>query len=184
MDLTLSWDLFIIVFFAMVIAYAFIIGKHDSVKLVIATYIATVAVQGLGNIFERLTGESHAMLTMLGMSVDTTILATTKLVFFAAVVIFIMIRSGINIEYGKEPGTMLSTVITAMFGFATAGLILSTLLTFVTGGVILDTALADSTSVSPIIQQSKLMQVLIFNQDLWYSLPAILILGVGLLSSE
>ena len=79
---------------------------------------------------------------------------------------------------------MLSTVITAMFGFATAGLILSTLLTFVTGGVILDTALADSTSVSPIIQQSKLMQVLIFNQDLWYSLPAILILGVGLLSSE
>ena len=171
-------------FFAMVIAYAFIIGKHDSVKLVIATYIATVAVQGLGNIFERLTGESHAMLTMLGMSVDTTILATTKLVFFAAVVIFIMIRSGINIEYGKEPGTMLSTVITAMFGFATAGLILSTLLTFVTGGVILDTALADSTSVSPIIQQSKLMQVLIFNQDLWYSLPAILILGVGLLSSE
>ena len=184
MDLTLSWDLFIIVFFAMVIAYAFIIGKHDSVKLIIATYIATVAVQGLGNILERLTGESHAVLVVLGLSVDSTILATTKLIVFAAAVIFIMVRGGINIEYGKEPGKVLSTIIIGLFGFATAGLILSTLMTFVAGSAILDATLAESTNMSPIIQQSKLMQLLIFNQDLWFALPAILLLGVGFLSSE
>ncbi len=184
MDLTLSWDLFIVVFFAMVIAYGFIIGKHSSVKLIIALYIATVAVQGLGNILARVTGESKALLVVLGLSFDSTVLSTTKLIIFAAAVIFIMIRGGINIEYAKEPGSILSTAITALFGFATAGLLLSSLLTFVAGSALLDATLAEAATFSPIIQNSKLMQLLIFNQDLWFALPALLLLGVGFLSSE
>jgi len=184
MDITLSWDLFVIVFFAMVIAYGFIIGKHESVKVIIATYIATVAVQGLGNILERVTGESQTMLTMVGLSVDSSILAVTKLVIFIAAIIFIVVRGGIEIQYGKETGSALNVLITGLFGFATAGLILATLLSFVAGGAILDAGITESASISAMVQQSKLMQLLAFNQDLWFSLPAILLLGVGFLSSE
>ena len=184
MNLTLSWDLFIIVFFAMVIAYSFIIGKHESVKIIIATYIATVAVQGLGNIITRVTGESQPILYVLGLSVDSTILATMKLIIFVAVIIFIAVRGGIEIRYGKESGSILNMIITGAVGFATAGLILSTLLTFVAGSALLDVNLAQAETVSPIIQQSKLMQLMILNQDLWFALPALLLLGVGFLSSE
>jgi len=184
MDLTLSWDLFIIVFFAMVIAYSFIIGKHQSVKIIIATYIATVAVQGLGNIIERVTGDSQPILMVLGLTVDSTILAAIKLVVFVAAIIFIAVRGGINIQYSKEAGSFLNTILTGFFGFATAGLLLSTLLTFVAGAALLDANLAQAETVSPIIQQSKLMQLMIFNQDLWFALPALLLLGVGFLSSE
>lgn len=184
MNLTLSWDLFVIVFFAMVIAYSFIIGKHESVKIIIATYIATVAVQGLGNIMGRLTGESQPILYVLGLSVDSTILATIKLVVFVAAIIFIAVRGGIEIQYGKESGSMLTMILTALFGVATAGLILSTLLTFVAGSPLLDVNLAQAEAVSPIIQQSKLIQLMILNQDLWFALPALLLLGVGFLSSE
>ena len=87
MNITLSWDLFVIVFFAMVVAYSFIIGKHESVKIIIATYIATVAVQGMGNILERLTGQSQQVLTILGLTVDSTLLAIVKLVIFVATII-------------------------------------------------------------------------------------------------
>jgi len=184
MDITLSWDLFVIVFFAMVIAYSFIIGKHESVKIIIATYIATVAVQGIGNILMRLTGDSQPILVVLGLSIDSTLLATIKLVIFVAIIIFIVVRSGIEVEYSKDTNGVLNTLITGVFGFATAGLLLSTLLTFVAGGPILDAGLAETVNVSVIVQQSKLMQLMILNQDLWFCLPAILLIGVGLLSSE
>ena len=82
MELTLSWDLFVIVFFAVVITYSFIIGKHESVKIIIATYIAIVAAQGMGNLLERLSGESEPLFSMVGLTLDIQLLATTKLVLF------------------------------------------------------------------------------------------------------
>ena len=48
MNVTLTWDLFIIVFFAVIITYSFIIGRREAIKIIIATYIAIVAVQGSG----------------------------------------------------------------------------------------------------------------------------------------
>lgn len=184
MDVTLSWDLFIIVFFGIVIAYSFIIGKHESVKIIIATYIATVAVQGVGNILDRLTGESQPFLVVLGLSVDSTLLSTVKLVIFVATIIFIAARAGIEIEYSKEPSNSITTIVTGLFGFATAGLLLSTLFSFIAGGPLLDAHIAESANISTIIEQSNLMQMMILNQDLWFSLPALLLVGVGLLSSE
>ncbi|MFA7681470.1 MAG: hypothetical protein WCX61_00400 [Candidatus Peribacteraceae bacterium] len=184
MDITLSWDLFVIVFFAMVIAYSFIIGKHESVKIIIATYIATVAVQGLGNIIERITGNSQPVLIVLGLSVDTSLLAILKLVIFVAIIIVIVIRGGIDVRYDKEPHSALNALFTGLFGCATAGLLLSTLLTFITGSPLLDANLSQSIATSALLEQSKLMQLLILNQDLWFSFPALLLVGVGFLSSE
>jgi len=184
MDLTLSWDLFVIAFFAMVTAYGFIIGKNESVKMIIATYIATVSVQGIGNILERLTGESQPVLIVLGLSVDSNMLAMIKLTVFIAIIIFIVVRSGMTIEYTKESGRLLNTALTGIFGFVTAGLLLSTLLTFLAGGALLDANITQSAAVSPMFEQSKLMQMMLLNQDLWFALPALLLVGVGFLSSE
>jgi hypothetical protein len=36
MNLTLSWDLFIIVFFALVVTYSFIIGRKESMKIIVS----------------------------------------------------------------------------------------------------------------------------------------------------
>jgi len=184
MDLTLSWDLFVVVFFAMVITYAYIIGKHQSLKIIIATYIATVAVQGIGNILSKMSGGSAPMLSTIGITFDSTVLSTIKLVVFLASIVFIVARGGIEIQYGKETGSFLNMIITGLFGFASAGLLLSTLLTFIAGAPILDAGIAQAANISPMLEQSKLMQLLAFNQNLWFALPAILLLGVGFLSSE
>ncbi|PIR48720.1 hypothetical protein COU80_03405 [Candidatus Peregrinibacteria bacterium CG10_big_fil_rev_8_21_14_0_10_55_24] len=184
MSLTLSWDLFVIVFFAMVTAYGFIIGKDESVKMIIATYIATVAVQGIGNILARLTGESQPVLIVLGLSIDTNTLAIIKLTVFVAVIIFLVVRSGIAIEYTKQGNSLVNTFLTGVFGLATAGLLLSTLLTFLAGSALLDANLAQAAAVTPLFEQSKLMQLMILNQDLWFALPALLLVGVGFLSNE
>lgn len=184
MTITLSWDLFVIVFFGLVITYSFIIGKHEAVKIVIATYIATVAVEGLGNIIERVSGDSQPILSVLGMNVETPTLTGIKLILFVALIIFIAIRSGMEIEYSKDSGGPVDTAITALFGVATAGLLLSTLLTYVANVPLLDAGLANASQVTPIAAQSRLMNIMIRNQDLWYALPALLLLAVGFLSSD
>ena len=65
MDLTLTWDLLLILFFAIVIAYSFIVGKEESGKIIVASYVAAVAVQGLGNIGDLLTQQSSNVAEML-----------------------------------------------------------------------------------------------------------------------
>lgn len=183
MEVTLTWDLLIIVCFSIIIAYSFIIGKHESVKIIISTYMAIVAIQGVGNILERLSGQSEPMLNVLGVSVDFTLLSTTKLLLFVTAIIFMTVRGGMEIEYTKETGGVLDTVLTGLFGLGTAGLLMTTLLTYVAGLPLLDKGLAESEVLKGIIEHSNLMQLLVINQDLWFALPALLLLGVGFLSS-
>lgn len=184
MEITLSWDLFIIVFFAVVITYSFIIGMHESVKIIVATYIAIVSVQGIGNILARVTGESQPILSVLGVTVDISILSTTKLILFIAAIIFLAIRGGLEVEYAKETSSATQTGVTAAFGFATAGLLLSTILTYVADAPLLDSSLATQEGIATIAQESTLMGILIQNQDIWFALPALLLLAVGFLNNE
>jgi hypothetical protein len=179
MNLTLSWDLFIIVFFAIVITYTFIIGKKESVKVIVSTYIAIVAVQGLGNVLQRLmNGVPSPTLSMLGLSSNIPFLSILKLVLFIVIIVLLTIHGGIDIHYAKE-SLVTNIVITVLCGFATASLLLATLLTYVSNLPLLDTSLPNLASLSPIIRQSMLMQIMILNQDVWFALPAIVLIAAG-----
>ncbi len=179
MNLTLTWDLFIIVFFAIVITYTFIIGKKEAVKIIISSYIGIVAVQGLGNVLQGLTGYVNPFIGSLGFTLDAQILSWVKLVLFVAVIILLAVKAGFDIVYPKEMNPVVNAVITGVFGFATAGLMLSTLLTYVSGVPLLDFAFVQTATLSPVIQQSQLMQLMILHQDLWFSLPAVVLIAAG-----
>jgi uncharacterized membrane protein YeaQ/YmgE (transglycosylase-associated protein family) len=121
---------------------------------------------------------------MLGLTVDITLLSTTKLVIFVAAIIFLAIRGGFEIEFQKEPGGILNTVLTGIFGFATAGLLLSTLLTYVADVPLLSRDIAETATVSAILKQSNLMTIMVTYQDVWFSMPAFLLLATGFLGKE
>lgn len=184
MDLTLSWDLFVIIFFGIVISYSFIIGKHESVKIIVFTYIAIVAGQAAGNILQDATLSSSPLLKSIGLSIDITVLGGTKLFIFVATIILLAIRGGFDVAYGKESNTVANSVLTGLFGFATAGLLLSTLLTFVAGVPILDPSLATTEALLPILGKSKLLEAIVVYQDLWYVFPALLLICVGIVSNS
>ncbi|MCA9370760.1 MAG: hypothetical protein KC680_02245 [Candidatus Peregrinibacteria bacterium] len=184
MTVTPTWDLFIVVFFGLVITYSFIIGKHEAVKIIISTYIAILAVEGIGNVIERVTGDSRPLLSVIGLNVDGDILTAVKLIVFVALIIFIAVRSGLEIDYSKDPGGPVNAVLTAVFGFATAGLLLISLFIFVADVNILDPSVEKMETISALLNKSKLMQVMILNQDLWFSLPALLLISVGIVSNE
>lgn len=184
MTITPTWDLFIVVFFGLVITYSFIIGKHEAIKIIISTYIAVLAVEGIGNVIARVTGDSRPLLNVIGLNVDTDVLTAVKLIIFITLIIFISVRSGLDIDYHKDPGGAVNSLLTALFGFATAGLLLISLFIFVTDIPILDPAVDQNETITAILDKSKLMQVMILNQDLWFSLPALLLIAVGFVSNE
>ncbi len=95
--MTLSWDLFIIVFIATIMAYSVIIGKTDSVRVVIATYISILATQGIGNILIRLTGQSQGILSTMGIPMDITVISIAKVILFIFLVIALAVQSGIAV---------------------------------------------------------------------------------------
>ncbi|MBI1812483.1 hypothetical protein HY285_01650 [Candidatus Peregrinibacteria bacterium] len=181
MNLTLSWDLVAIVFFALIVTYTFIIGRSESVKIMLASYIAIIAVQALGNALQRFFGQGSIVADYVGFTVDSFLLSVTKLTLFIAIIIFLTVRAGFHVQYKKEPNQIVGMVITGLFGFATAGLLLSTLLTYISGLPLLDMKIATTASLSPIIKQSPLMEFMIVNQDLWFALPAVLLGVTGFL---
>lgn len=184
MTISPTWDLFIVVFFGLVITYSFIIGKHEAVKIIVSTYIAILAVEGIGNVIERITGDSRPLLSVIGLNVGGDMLTAVKLVVFISLIIFIAIRSGVEIDYSKDHGSAVNALLTAVFGFATAGLLLISLFIFVADVQILDPNVENIEEISALLSKSKLMQVMILNQDLWFSLPALLLIAVGVISNE
>ncbi len=184
LDLSLSWDLLVIVFFAIVVAYSFIMGKHESVKIIIATYISILAIQGLGNAIADLMIYGEGYFTLLGFSGDLSFLSVLKLAGFVATIIFIENRGGFDVEYNKDLGSMADTLLVGAFGFSTAGLLMVTLLTFVAGSPLLDPNLEQASALQPILASSTLVKTMIDYQNIWFALPAMLLIGLGFFSHE
>lgn len=184
MEITLSWDLMVIVFFAVVIAYSFIVGKDESIKIVIASYISILAVQGIGNILQMFFQNAGSMTGILGAEVSNNAISVVKLLIFVAMIIFLAIRGGFEMENSGSLGGILEPVITAAFGIATAGLLLTALLTFIAARPLLDLTLINAPLLAPLLQQSTLVQWMVLYQHVWFSLPAILLVVIGFLSNR
>lgn len=184
MEITLSWDLMVIVFFAVVIAYSFIVGKDESIKIVIASYISILAVQGIGNILSMFFQNAGSMTAFLGMEVNNNIVSTAKLIIFVAMIIFLAIRGGFEMQSSSSLGGIVEPIITAAFGIATAGLLLTALLTFIAARPLLDLTLINAPLLAPLLQQSTLVRWMVVYQHVWFSLPALLLLVIGFLNNR
>lgn len=184
MEISLTWDLLVIVFFAVIVAYSFIVGKDESVKIIIASYISIVAVQAIGNLLEMLSGQSQTVTEMLGFGLDMNLISTIKLVLFVAMIIGIAIKGGFEMEYAKDLTGAWDPVVTAAFGFATSGLLLSALLTYVAAKPLLDDTLPQAPLLQPLLYNSTLVQIMVDYQNVWFALPALLLLAVGFLNSR
>lgn len=182
MNLVLTWDLLLIVVIALVIAYSFIVGKEESVKIILSTYVAAVAVQGFGNLVEKTINASQDMLSTLGLLPDLSWLSLLKLVLFVVAVVFLAVRAGFEVRYTRKAEGWKDTLLTGCIGFCNASLMLATLVAFVAGRPILDPFLSSAPSLVPLMEQSTLVWALVQYQDVWFALPAFFLLGAGFMS--
>ena len=173
-NLRLSWDLFIIVFFGIVITYSFIIGRNQTIKLIIATYMAILTADGLGNIFNTyLLPAAPALQGETGE--QTSVLL--KIFVFVVVIVLLAIKGGFRIDMLPEQNLLVRILSNLSFGFLSAGLMVSTLLVYLTGGSFIEGALTAANT--NIYLESQAVQVLIDNYSIWFAIPAVSIVIIS-----
>lgn len=182
MNIVLSWDLVIILFFATIIAYGFIIGRDGTIRTIISTYIAMLAADGLGNLANQYLGGTHPILNLLGGPDADMILITAKIVLFIIVIVLLTVRGGFAIDIYHEHRTLIRLLMTLLFSTLSAGLIVSALLLYVSGLSIIG---AEQIGVAhSFASDSLLVTLMVTNYNFWFSLPAIAIVGLSFVEGE
>lgn len=186
MELTLSWNLFIGGFFAIILAYSFIIGKNQTLKIIISTYLAAFTADGIGNValsaFERYSPLARNMTPEL----MEKYFLIFKLLLLIGLVVFIVINGDFEVQV--EPGSHILVAITSniVFGVLSAGLLISTIMVFLSGGSFLNAVVGDlqGEQIATLLQESRLARVMVYNYNLWFSVPAIAFIIESIISNR
>lgn len=174
MQINLSWDLFVIVFFTVIIAYTFIIGRNQSIKVIISTYIAILAADGITNLIELYFLGSNAAVKAFDFASSEGNLVLIKIGIFVFSIILITTRGKFNINVSHSDSSVMRIILPLTYGVLSAGLITSTILLYASGiSLVSDSTTIMNKAVLAIYDQSKLVRLMINNYNVWFSLPAI-----------
>lgn len=189
MDLHLSWDLFVIVFFAIIIAYSFILGKDATLKIILGTYASALAADAAGNLFGKYFANSKTFLkviTQLGLGGQKDAAIIAKVTLFVLFVILLTIKGSFSVAaHGGKTGSS-RVFLTGIYGFLSAALIVSTVIMYVSGiSFIAGSYQSGPSSIMGFTGQSPFIQNMLDYYNLWFLLPVVaIIIGSFLSGSE
>jgi hypothetical protein len=182
MAINLSWDLFIVVFFTLIIAYSFIIGKNRTVKVIIGTYLAILTADGLGNLLERYLVMPNPLFQSMPAIFTERALVLFKIGVFLVAIVIVAVKGGFSVNLKEERTGILKVISNFCFGFLNAGLMISTILIYISGFSFVQGAFDFSASpVFEIYKQSQLVKIMVNNYNFWFSLPAIAFVFISLI---
>ncbi len=189
MDLRLTWDLFILVFFAIIIAYSFILGKDATLKIILGTYASSLAADAAGNIFGARFGASTELLkatSNIGLVGEKDTAIFIKIAIFVTFLIILTIKGSFSVEAhgGKTSG--MRVFFTGIYGFLSAALIVSTILMYVSGISFITGSLQPGlASIMVFSGQSPFVQKMLDYYNVWFLLPVLaMIIGSFLNEDE
>lgn len=189
MNIKLSWDLFVIVFFAIIIAYSFILGKNATLKIILGTYAGALAADAAGNLFTHYAVQSQTLvrlMTSVGFGNEKDMGIVIKVVIFIAFIILLTIKGSFTVEaHGGRTGTM-RTIMTGVYGFLSAALIVSIILMYVSGISFITGSFGPGpASIMSFSGQSPFIQKMLDFYNVWFLLPVIaIIVGSFMLDSN
>lgn len=174
MQINLSWDLFVVVFFAVIIAYSFIIGRSQTLKIIIASYVAILAADGIGNLIERYFMGDKPLVNILRLSSSPNSLIFVKIFVFVLSIVLISTRGRFTINMEKAGSSSMNLILSLAYGVLSAGLITSTILIYASGAsLVQETNIMMNEAVMQMYRTSTMVQLMINNYNVWFSLPAI-----------
>ena len=132
MEINLSWDLFVIVFFAVIIAYSFIIGRNQTLKIIIASYIAILTADGVGNLISRYFMHENAT-APVDLSGNVSTLVVVKIFIFVLTIVLVSTRGRFSMNMARPASSMMNLILNMTYGILSAGLITSTILIYTSG---------------------------------------------------
>ncbi len=186
MEINLTWDLFIIVFFLVIIAYSFVIGKNQTIKVILSSYVAILAADGVGNLVQKYIFGADPVIKVLVVHADNSAFIIMKIMIFVLLTVLLTIRGAFHIELYQDKTRFFSTFLTGAYGIMSAGLIISTILVYISGISIfsLNVVASPDNPINNISDESSLVRTMISNYNIWFSLPAIIFMLSSLFGSS
>jgi len=178
MELALSWDLFIVSMFTIIVAYSFIIGLNKTIKTVIASYLGLLAADGLVNLIEKnilLNQKIQSGLEFIGYASIGENLLFLKIFIFLLVVVILTIRGNFVVGLTSKRFKLYNPFFTGLFGFLNASLILSTVLLYLSGNSILEPTYSN-TQILDLYSNSYYVRILVDYYSFWFSLPVLVMI--------
>ncbi len=180
MQIVLTWDLFIIVFFTIIVSYSFIIGKSHTVKLVLSSYISILSADAIGNIINTFLTSTNPIIQVFSFNGHTPALIVVKIALFIIFMITFSLKGSFEINMERSEG-ILEFFITLFFGMLSATLIISAILVFSSGSsFIMGGIPITESNIANMYNQSYLVKAMILNYNLWFALPVIAFLVMSL----
>jgi hypothetical protein len=177
MDLQLSWDLFIIVFFAIVTAYSFIIGRKETLKIIIATYVATITADGIGNLFNHFVTQTsffNKLVNFLGFTGGAEQFSSIlKVLIFIAIIVVLAIYGDYEVQDPPESNAFINLVTLTALSLLSGGLILSTIIVFANGGSLISGSAEVGEAFRLVYDESRFVRGLLDWHDAWFALPGL-----------
>lgn len=188
MNVNLSWDLLIIVFFGLVVAYSLIIGRNNNIKVIIATYMSALFADAVGNLFGKTLALSDNFMKMMKLFYINTpedAAALVKIIMLIVLIVLLSVRGNYDVDVKTDGPVAFRLAINMLFGFLNACLIVSITLIFVSGSsFIVGDPIATSNAFQDIYNQSNIARLLIDHYSIWFMLPALGFLGISLFTQK
>ena len=187
MDLRLSWDLFIIVFFGIVVAYSFIIGRNNNLKVILATYVSALGADAVGNLFANTLALSEAFMKLMKVfyiSTPVQAVVLVKILFFLIIIVLLSVRGAYSVSVVNKGSAGFRMLVNLIFGFLNACLIVSIALIFISGASFIAGGLGASPAFQDIYNQSNLAKLLVDHYSIWFLLPALSFLIMSLITTK
>jgi len=174
MEINLSWDLFVIVFFTVIIAYTFIVGRNQCLKIIISTYIAILAADGVGNLVVKYFIGQKPVIETFDFSSGEGSWILIKVIMFIFSIVIITTKGKFQINVSAANSSVMSIIFSLTYGILSAGLITSTILIYASGtSLVQENSFIMNKAILDIYEQSKLVRLMMNNYNIWFSLPAV-----------
>ncbi len=188
MNIHLSWDLFILVFFVVIVSYSFIIGRDNTLKVILGTYVAALAADASGSLFEKYFSGSELFVRILkfaALGTEDEAVIFVKVLVFVAFVILLAVRGAFYVSTADDRSGAIKLVLSGIYAVMSAGLIISVILVFVSGvSFVGGNTEAAGTSLWSMYSQSNFVRSIVSNSYLWFSVPALSFLIHSLYSTR
>lgn len=177
MNIELSWDLFIFVFFIIIVAYSFIIGRDNTLKVILGTYVAALAADAAGSLFAAYFGGSAFFVNLLKLAAvngDSEATVFVKVTVFVVLVILFAVRGAFEVSTAGDRSAAVRLILSIVYAIMSAGLIISTILVFVSGVSFIGGGNPDTTNalLADIAGKSQLISTMLSTSYFWFFVPA------------
>ncbi len=185
--LKLSWDLFVIVIFTVIVAYSIIIGREKTLRVTIATYLAILTADGIGNLFKQYffsNKEFTSILHLAGIGIEDYTLILVKILVCITAIVIVTIKGSFTVSSNFLKGGAVGVIMNMIFGFLSAGLLISTFLVYSSGAsFVAGSVTMTNQTLSEAYGQSEMIRMMIDNYNFWFSVPSLAFIITSLFNS-